>query len=87
MIHNTCIAAFRPRAGKPRRAKAGLSATPRATAIVDRDTHQCVSRKASDAAIPAFYTLCGYLVPEGNVVQTCLEVTCPGCLRQAGNAA
>ncbi|MEN3974469.1 hypothetical protein [Emcibacter sp. SYSU 3D8] len=52
--------------------------------MVDRDIHQCVQRQAHDAALPAFYTLCGYLVPRHNVELTAVGVTCRQCLRRAG---
>ena len=85
MMHSSCIAAFRTQNRSFHRPQQGhkalVSATPRFTALAGRHIHQCIRRQASDAAIPAFYTLCGYLVPEGNVEQTCVPVTCPHCLR------
>lgn len=89
-MHNTCIAAFRNQnrgryrsshgaAGKP-----GRNHAAKLTAMAGRDLHQCVRRRAHDGAVPAFYTLCGHLVPESNVAETSLPVTCPRCLRRGG---
>lgn len=87
MMHSTCIAAFRTQNRNVHRPQHGhrplVCAMPRPTALAGRHVHQCVRRQASDAAIPAYYTLCGYLVPEGNVERTCVQVTCPRCLRLA----
>lgn len=89
MMHNTCIAAFRTQTRRRHQLASGVipkPATftmPRLTALVEQDIHQCVQRRANEARIPAFYTLCGYLVPSANVEQTCGTVTCRRCLRRA----
>ena len=88
-MHSTCIAAFRSQNRRRYRSSHGAAGNPgrnhapKLTAMVDREIHQCVQRRAHDAAVPAFYTLCGYLVPAANVEQTCLQVTCPHCLLRA----
>lgn len=93
MMHTTCIAAFRAPARKRHpaaRSPAPGSRTPRAarlTALVDGHIHQCTQRQSTPAAIPAFYTLCGCLVPEGNVSRTCATVTCAECRRRAEDGA
>ena len=82
MMHSNCIAAFRAPTGR-RFSPARRRAAPRLTALADGHIHQCVQRQASPSAIPAFYTLCGSLVPAGNVACTDTRVTCPECRRRA----
>lgn len=82
MMHSTCIAAFRAPARK-RHHGAAMPAAPGLTALAEREIHRCVLRQATEGAIPAYYTLCGYLVPAGNVGETCIRVTCPKCLGHA----
>mgnify|MGYP000408304028 CR=1 FL=1 len=89
MMHSTCIAAFRTQTRRRHRPphavmpKSGTSNTPRLTALVEHQIHRCVQRRADKAAVTAFYTLCGYLVPPGNVEETCGTVTCQRCLGRA----
>lgn len=85
MIHATCITAFRNqnrgshrRPGAPR---SGVSPLPRPTAVAEQRTHQCVLRQANATAYPAFYSLCGILVPSGNVAHGCEPITCTRCLQ------
>lgn len=90
MMHSACIAAFRTQARRRHLQPRGVSpkpvasATPKLMALVEQEIHQCVQRRAAEAAVPAYYTLCGYLVPPANVEKTCARVTCPQCLRCAG---
>lgn len=88
MMHATCIAAFRNqnrgshrRPGAPR---SGLAAQPRPTAVAEQHTHQCELRQANATACPAFYTLCGLLVPSGNVAHSCEPITCTSCRQRSG---
>lgn len=88
MMHATCIAAFRNqnrgshrRPGAPR---SGVSPLPRPTAVAEQQTHQCVMRQANATAYPAFYTLCGILVPSGNVAHNCEPITCTSCQQRTG---
>jgi hypothetical protein len=85
MMHATCIAAFRNRnRGSHRRpadSRSGLSLLPRPTAVAEQQTHQCVLRQANATAYPAFYTICGILVPSGNVAQSREPITCTRCLQ------
>jgi hypothetical protein len=89
MMHSLCIAAFRAPTGRrfsparPPALRVGRPRTARLTALADGHIHQCTQRQASPSAIPAFYTLCGSLVPAGNVACTDARVTCPECRRRA----
>ena len=89
MIHNACIAAFRTQQRKRHQVpngappKSSTATPPGLTAMAEHQIHLCVQRQANDNAIPAFYTLCGYLVPQDNVEPACNRVTCPHCMHQA----
>lgn len=88
MMHATCIAAFRNQnRGSHRRpadTRSGVSPMPRPTAVAEQQTHQCVLRQANATAYPAFYTLCGLLVPSGNVAHSCEPITCTSCRQRSG---
>ncbi len=85
MMHATCIAAFRNQSRgshrRPGAPRSGVSPMPRPTAVAEQHTHQCVLRQANATAYPAFYTLCGILVPSGNVAQSREPITCTRCLQ------
>ncbi len=89
MMHSACIAAFRTQTRRRHHLSHGVTAKPaansppRPTALVEGEIHQCVQRRAEKASVPAFYTLCGYLVPPGNVEETCHNLTCQRCLGRA----
>jgi hypothetical protein len=53
------------------------------TAKVDGEIHQCVKRRAEGTSVPAFYTLCGILVPPHNVERGSARVSCPKCRQEA----